>query len=254
MDVDKIKNRIRKLQIQSEGEGQIGNSEAAEAFASKAHELLLKYHLSQSDIQMGESVGEQEGIVKAMIDLDHFGIKRLRQRSLWQEELGSLIARSHMCRNLIFERSNDVMFVGTESCVSTAIHIFGTLIPLVEKMSKQEYERFYTALERQCKKDGMWEFRSTYTAEAKGFRSSWLAAFTIRLRERFAENKRKIAESDSTALVVIDRSMERVNEFLKGNTRKVTSQVRRRFSGNEFGRHLGRQAADRVNLGQKQVR
>lgn len=238
---EKVLDRVIKMMRSSQSEAQLGNTEAAEAFAAAVNRMLLEHELSMTDVEYARSA-DNDPVVEIMVDLAGHNIKRTRTRSAWQESLAAIVANAHMCRFLVQAGSNRIWFVGTKAHAEVAEYVFGTLVPVVAKLSLNAYDRFWV----QCKaEDG-------HAGRAKGYREAWLAAFLQRIRERFEEARATVvAEGGSTALIRLNQSLVKANDYMAAKFNKPANKVAGLAglsASNRDGARDGRAAADRIAL------
>lgn len=243
---EKVLRRLVKLQASKESEAKIGNAEAAEAFASMINKMLIDYELSPSDIDYARTA-DRDPVIEMQVNLGTYKIRTQKTRIAWQESLARVVAKAHLCTFLLRPRSNDIWFVGTKSHAMVAEYAYGTLVPIIDKLSDVEY---YAYLNK-CQREGN-------SKKAHGYRPAWLAAFVNRIDERFFET-RKVAVADapsqSQALMRLDGALMKVRKYVedkfaagRGTAGSLSSA---RFHA--AGRDAGRAAADRVVLGRRGV-
>lgn len=152
-----------------------------------------------------------------------------------------------MCTFLLNRGSNKIWFVGTKSHASVAEYAYGTLTPIVDKLSDKEYYAYLG----QCQREGC-------SWKAHGFRPAWLQAFVTRINERFFESRKAaIAEApnESTALVRLNGALAKVDKYIEDKFASTHRHVEA-LKGAKYhaaGREAGRAAADRVPLGRRGV-
>lgn len=241
--------KLFKLKQQAESEAQLGNAEAAEAFAATINRLLLDWELSPTELEKREQQ-KDEPIVELRVNKSAFQIQATKTRVAWQETLADIVAGAHMCRTLIRPKSNDIWFVGTNTHATIAEYVFGTMVPQVEKMSLAAYLELRKALGR-----------SKQSYKANGYRESWIAGFIDRIWQRFDEAKRAAirqavseGESESMALVRIDTTKQRVTDYIDNKfkrKRRYADQLSGPKSGHNEGYAAGKSAADALQIGRK---
>lgn len=253
--IDKVLARLVKLQASREGEAAIGNTEAAEAFASMINKMLVENELNPSDIDYARA-NDNDPVVEIRVDLAKYRIKRQKTRIAWQESLASIVARAHLCSLLIVPGSNVIIFVGTRSHALVAEYAYGILCPATHAMADKEYHSYRF----KCEREGD-------SKKAYGYRPAWLAAFLDRIKERFDEVRTAaVAESTlrenvppdatSTALVRLNGAMTKVRKYMDDKfekKRKWASQLNGGSSHHADGRAHGSAAADRMVIGRKGV-
>lgn len=245
----KVLDRLVKLQRQKESEAKIGNTAAAEAFASMINKMLIEYELNPTDIDYAR-VDAEDPVVEIPVQFELYGIKRKKSRIAWQETLAGIVARAHLCTFFLATGTNRIWFVGTRSHATVAEYVYGTLVPAADFMSDKE-SYFYKL---KCYREGE-------PKKSHGFREAWMNAFIGRIRERFDEaRKQAIAEApkrdmsnvpgaESTALVRLGGAMKKVDDYVDGKfgkRRRYVAHLNGRWSSHEEGRAAGRAAADRI--------
>lgn len=251
----KILKKLVKLQAQRQSEAELGNAEAAEAFAGMINKMLIEYELNPSDIDYARSA-DNDPVVEIRANLAHYGIKDSKVRVAWQESLASGVARAHLCTILIIPSSNKILFVGTKSHATVAEYVYGTMVPLIEKLSKQAEVTYW-------KQTGAGRGINN---KAKGYRSAWIDAFITRIWERFAEARRAAVAahaassgtSTETGLIRLDGALVKVQKYIddKFAHRRAASRagiLNHRSRNHADGRAAGRAAADNITLGQRGV-
>lgn len=255
---EKVLKRLVKMQAQRDGEAAIGNAAAAEAFAEAINRMLIEHELNPTDIDYARAT-DRDPVVEISVDMARYNIERKKVRVAWQESLARVVANAHLCTFLIIPGSNRIVFVGTKSHATVAEYVFGTLVPIVNKMAHKEY----------C--DYWWKLKNTTgnTKEAGGFKSSWIDAFIRRVTERFEEaRKAAIAEADarqtdkpagaeSVAMIRLNGALVKVRKYIddKFKSRRSGTAVALKFRNarNAEGKARGRAAADRIAIGRKGV-
>ena len=243
----KLLVKLAKMQEQAKSEAALGNEAAAEAFASALNKMMLRYELEPSDLDYVK-ISREEPIIELRIDLGRYGIKDKAARSAWQENLAGAVARAHLCQILVRPNSNQITFVGTKAHATVAEYVYGTIAPFVEKMSKKAEYDYWVATG--CGRG--------VNNQAKGFRGAWIDAFVGRIWERFKEAREAaIAETTTTetGLVRLEGALLKVKEYVnnKFKSTRAASIGNHRGLTHAAGRAAGREAANRVTLGQKGI-
>jgi hypothetical protein len=243
MTTNKILDKLAKLKAAAVGEAAIGNQAAADAFAQMINTLLLRHELSEADIPLAQQRVD-DPIIEDIFKPREHGLKFVRNRVGWQEILASIVAQAHLCKILVHPGCNYVTFVGTKSHVAIAEHAFGVLAGAADRMSVQARDDYW----RQHRNDP--DFQSG------NYRAAWLRGFISRISERFDEvRRREVADAPigaSTALVRLNQTLVRVDQYLKDKKTSKASAVRI-GSGSMQGVRDGRRAADNMKIGQRAV-
>jgi hypothetical protein len=242
---DKVLKRLVKLQASREGEAAIGNAAAAEAFATMINRMLVEYELSPSDIDYAKAQ-DHDPVIEVMVNLGAYKIRVQKARIAWQESLARVVARAHLCSFLLRTGSNHIWFVGTKSHATVAEYAYGTLVPIIDKLSDVEY---YAYLGK-CQREGR-------SKDAHGYRPAWLQAFVRRIEERFFEARAasvSSAPSESQALIRLNGALAKTQKYIEDKfSSRGTAAAVGKNSYHSVGREHGRAAADRVALGRRGV-
>lgn len=241
MTESKILDKLSKLKAAQHGEAALGNSAAAEAFASAINRLLLEYELSEADIPIGGI--KDDPIIEQIFDPQVHEMKRSCVRIGWQESLAGVVARAHLCKLLVTAGSNFITFVGTKSHVAVAEYAYAVLARSADQMSAEARERWW---KEECGGKHL---------ESNGFRGSWLEGFIGRIAERFEEAKKKETQAtgnETMALMRLSNAMTRASDYV---AEKYKTKIRSASTGgqNYDGYRAGRKAADAMNIGQRGV-
>lgn len=238
MTTDKILDKLSKLKAMQESEAAIGNSNAAEAFASMINAMLLKHELSMIDIpQIG---AKEDPIVEVPVNHDVYNIKKTRVRIGWQEVLADVVARAHLCKYLIAAGTNKIWFVGTKSNATVAEYAYGVLASSADRMSMAAREQWW---KEEC---------GGVHLKSGNYRAAWLTGFIERIAERFAEARRKEVQATGNsgmALIRLDQALVRAADYIKDNYKKKGPKAAQLGMGSDDGYDAGRAAADRMSLG-----
>jgi len=251
----KIINKLVKLQKSKESESAIGNAEAAEAFAAMINKMLIENELQPSDIVYART-NDNDPVVEIQANLTHYGIRSQKIRNAWQETLAQGVAKAHLCQILVNAHSNNIWFVGTRSHATVAEYVYGTMVPLVDKMSKKAEVDYW-------KETGCGRGRDN---QAKGYRSAWIGAFITRIWQRFEEARKQAIDeareqgtSSETALVRLDGALIKVRKYIEDKfvtsrrAARALNALSVRVTAHEAGRAAGRAAADSIVLGRRGI-
>lgn len=235
------------MQASRDGETAIGNSEAAEAFASAINSMLLKHELEESDITYAAN-RDDDPIVQLSVDLSRYRIEKKKQRIAWQEQLARIVAQAHLCRFLIYSGSNRIVFVGTHSHTTVAEYVYGTLVPAAKKLCAQAYQQYGM----EDSPDGKWRAREP------GFNESWMSAFILRISERFDEaRKTAITEIEvggtTQALIRLGGALIKAQQYIDDKFKGTAAPLQRIHGNHGEGRARGRAAADAITIGRRGV-
>lgn len=140
---EKIIEKIKKLMSLAESEEAIGNSGAAETIGAKAQELMMKWKLSHSDLNLIQET-EPDFIPPIMgksIVPNPFLRTNARQkvRILWFEELGKVVAEGYFCKARV--ENGDIWFYGLDMDREIAIYMFLEIAKRAQRVHDQEFAK-----------------------------------------------------------------------------------------------------------------
>lgn len=211
--MSKVLDKLRKLLNQKRGEEELGNKAAAEAFALKIQELLIKHKLELSDIESKEE-DETNPITYRTVSPEAWGEDHLPQRVLWTEGLASIIAAHFFCRGLALTESNSVIFVGRVSDIEIASKVFCRLMRTGLNICEAELADILL----NCSEEAL-RIATRLGAWGKNedFRFSFFAGFNASIALRLDKGRRALAlnAGSQTALARIEKGVDDyvANEF-----------------------------------------
>jgi hypothetical protein len=211
-DADRIIDVLTKLIAKQKSCEEIGTEatlKEAEALAGKVAELLTKYKLSMTDVEVAKHEREQP-IDREDFSHDAAGIDPTEYRVDWTEMLAGAIARGFFCRTLIWPKSNRVTFVGRKSDREIAIWMFCVVARKLEREpDRQVLIRRQVYGPRSIPDAAVWK---------NGFRRGAVEAIRVRLEAARADT---MAGQNDRALVLVKRADEAVDDWMQQNLRLV---------------------------------
>lgn len=234
-DTAKILDKIKKLHLKAESCRDIGSDAEAQAFAEAVSRMLNDHRLSMSDLQF-ETERKSEPVDKHIVEWEAHGLKTRAVRTKWIERLAAIVARAYTCDILVFLGSSRVVLVGTLTNRQVAEYTLVTLVRAAEKIAEAEYVKYYY----KCRDEGD-------VTMARGFKVAFLDGFVARIAVRFAEEKARMEQQSSTALVRFDKSAADVRDFMAGHGGGKASQLTR-SSHNGAGYKAGAEKAESMDI------
>jgi hypothetical protein len=204
-DADRIIDVLQKLIAKQKSCEEIGTEatlKEAEALAGKIAELLTKYKLSMTDVELAKHEREQP---IDMEDFDHAvaGLDETDYRVDWTETLAGAIARGFFCRTLVWQKSNRVTFVGRKSDREIAIWLFCVVARKLEREpDRQVLIRRQVYGPKSIPDAAVWK---------NGFRRGAVEAIRMRMEAARAD---ATAGQNERALVLVKRADEAVDEWM----------------------------------------
>lgn len=236
-DREKLLDRIRKLHAKAESCKAMGSEAEAATFAASVQKMLNKYRLEMSEVEFTAFETAEP------IERERITGEGKRHRVLWAESLADVIARAHFCRLLVLEQSDTIILVGRKTDRTVAAFVIQTLRRFAEESSDREARAF--------RKQQRAQFGET-SADARNFRTAWLASFVNRIAERYREEaQRRDAEAKTTgtSLIRLTNADAQLTQFMREVVKpRAARRLRGRSSANHAGHEAGRAAGSRVNI------
>lgn len=254
-----ITDKIVKLQAQSESEDALGNEAAALAFGAAAQRLMLEHDIEDADLEAHKRAGTQrveEPVEEHDLKLHLLGIASSRKRNAALEDLVMFVGRAHLCKMLIKPGSNWVGLVGTARHVQVAELVIGMMWKAQTKLA--------AAGLRAAKQEG---------ADIHNYTRTFRNAFVCRLAVRYREEQHAVAAEHavtvghdistntelerqtieagetSTALMVVNRELERVGSYISRHYKGKSARSIGSYGGyNTRAQGDGQRAANSVPL------
>lgn len=245
---DDVLELIRKLNAKAVSAADIGNQAEAEAFAAKVQELLLRYKLSMTEVEVAEQdavdpLGYQT-YDPVSRGLDPKGRMDFKKRILWLEQLATAVARAHGCELVLSQHLDHqaYLFVGRRMDVELAGYVFTVLGRAGYDLSALEY--------RKAKREG----RDT-TDWYKTFQTAYAYAIVQRYRAERAklEAQARVA-GQGTALMRLDQDKVAVQAFMKQAFKLHSAgAIGGGSRDNDYARARGEHHGRQANLNQRGV-
>lgn len=249
---DRILDKLKKMYAHSKSAEAIGSEEEAKAFAAKVQELLSQHKIELSEIEY-QKLDETDPVIRRRVDFKSAGIKIKQKRVDWHEHMASFTCRAYFCKFIVVTGSSELYFAGRGTDIDAAEQVFLYLVRVAGHLADAAYVKYF------------YEARAAGdVGRARGFRASYLNGFTLRLAERYDEEREKIRKQHAesgTALVRLTDAVKVVDNYLdelrrSGQTKKAHSVGNSSKEENEEGYSRGRKEASELPIGdqKKQVR
>lgn len=138
--MEKIIDKIRKLQALKDGAEKVGSIEEAANAAEKVQRLLLKHNLSMADLgrYTVEVNTPQMTTVSAMGEFNW-----QKREGMWLFTLASVVGDFYLCKIVLSQGVNDVMirYIGREDNTLTAIAAMKNLVSQIKYLEKIAYKK-----------------------------------------------------------------------------------------------------------------
>lgn len=203
---DRIVDVLTKLiakQKSCEAIGTEATLKEAEALAGKIAELLTKYKLSMTDVELATYERDQP-IDQEEIDHKVAGVEPTDYRVDWTEQLALAVASGFYCRILVWPKSNRVSFVGRKSDREIAIWLFCVVARKLEREpDRQVLIRRQVYGPKSIPDATVWK---------NGFRKGAIEAIRLRMEEARAD---ATAGQNERGLVLVKRADEAVDAWMR---------------------------------------
>lgn len=223
---DSVILKIKKLLALSESQ----NENEATLAASRAAELMDKFNITRSMVDF--VTGQEEAVREGTID------DRSSHLLNYKGEL--CIAASYVTRCKVFFRRNVIHAIGTPSDLISCKEFYELLLERVEQTTEYVWK---TTGQYQGAHGKSWK---------NSFRLGMVRAIKSRLYRESQESVRKLKEGlyletpseNSTALMVVNNKLQRINDFVKANYKFTTRAApsAKVYSAYEHGRAEGNKA------------
>jgi hypothetical protein len=227
---DNRAEKVRKLLAKAD---RAATPEEAEAFYSKAHELMTKWALDEAVLRANDP---------SRFEFDESAIIIKTTYKQADVQLAVQIAISCGCEHFVSTRHNGTVsfhFFGEKGDVNQALFLYTSLQVQVAAMARREVKP-------------IWESCSDHA-----YRRSFRLGFAVRIGERLREARdRTIQDAVSTnpdLLPVLVSDEEKVSAEFRERHPDLVRSRRSRFSISGHGMGAGAQAADGADIGNARV-
>lgn len=215
---------LKKLIASEESERKLGNLEMAEAFATKAQELLFKHKLDMSDLEIAEEEANEPIADEVMSAAEIFNISANRSQN-WLGILLNGICIPNFCK-VIRTRPNVFTVVGRKSDRTAVMTLFVYLSKACVEMAPREAATL-------C---GPYGDRSGFVSS---FKLGFASAICERLRVKVAELRAGAGEQGLMRINQMERAVNQKYRELFPNTRSGGRAHARNYSGYSAGKAYG---------------
>jgi hypothetical protein len=241
--VSTITEKLSKLLAMEEGARAIGNLKEAEAFAAKVQEVLFKYNLSMSDIEV-EQQERDEPVGKGRIDFLETGT-----RTAWVESLGAAAATICFCKMYVVLNSSVLFFAGRESDRAAAIALLGHLMGCAKSVCNKEAREARQSNPFKENAHG-WPGDSRIVSERNKWNARWRASFLLgfgnAIYTRVMADRMVLAAESSKSGAMVVRKEAAIAEWAKTQKSKRPRSMVARVDTAAY--NAGVQAGQNTNL------
>lgn len=218
---EQILEKIAKLISKSKSSEEIGSIQEAEAFMSKARQLLLEYNLSEDDIKT-----KNDDYIRELLNYGEIVSLTSNDGIRWLQDLINIICIYNLTKYVHLNRTNSCYIVGTQVNIDFTKSLINTMVPVFLNLCSKRWSEHSRQM-----KSGL-----VFPIKKNKFRRDYLDGVVIGVNKNYseekraqealekaqlAENKRFLEEGPITALV-------RTNEvILKQKTQEMFNDLRR---------------------------
>lgn len=239
-----IVGRIKKLLQRAQHAN--ANPEEAAAAAALAQELMFKYQIGESDINLdGDEKRAEEPIIE-----DTVHEEKKNKVDTWKSSLLHTVARAFGCRMWTWrDGTTKYKVLGTTSATQTVNYMFGYLQSDIDRLAKEAW-----AEAKGTTNDSPRTFINSFRMGAVDTVRRRLRLQTAQqeaiLKKREEAEKEKAAEQRSVALALYRGDQERVEEAYTAAAKRLRLRTRRTsYSTNYNAYQRGQEAGRSLSLG-----
>lgn len=220
-NVEAVKSKVEKLFKKAESAKELGSLEEAATFMAKAQEILMKYNLEKSELNLGDE--ENSPIEIGQVDLkdSHGWVKTEGQ---WLFGLFNTVARNNFCK-VVKVGDHQVKIIGEENNMDVVKFMVANIVPKIRELEKKRWGEYHGPDKRGA-------FRRAYLAGA-------VHGIHIKLTEQQATDKEKYSGLQGI-IVLQDQLVDEKMAEAFGRLRKSRSRRLSSGSGAMQGRRDGK--------------
>ncbi len=239
-DLKKTLELIRKLFAKSDSAAQLGSSEEAAAFASKANELLLRHKLELSEVDALVEEAD-DPIENDYADISEALGLKAGKREPWLTSLFAAVARAHFCVALYVPGSKRVRLVGRRSDREIALYMVTVLAQTARRLAADFAEQEKRAFLGEYGNAGYWRRQDTMRTKA-----AFLVGFAIAVKDRLKALRQEVEQQGGQfALVRFAKADDAAKRAAAPFSTKGSNNMSYR---NESAFAAGQQAGQSVSL------
>jgi hypothetical protein len=234
-DLSAVLDKIARLKALNERPGTEAEAQVAASMITK---LMLRYNLSQSQV-------DGAGIEATLAGAKEFSYD-LRRNRRYARNLMNVIANQNFGDTIFVQGTSWVHVFAREYNYQNIVGLYEYLLPIVERLARQGYKAYSATFEP----SGWWDEKVSQSTWQTGF----LTGFSVGLQERLQEQKEWLRQQQSgaSAIVLLTNEVDQaMTSFWQQEGRKaVRPRASRGFHRDAYnaGRHAGRTTslADRM--------
>lgn len=200
-----IKEQLRKLIKTELNFREIGNTKAAETYAAKIQELLIKYKFELSEIEDYEE-DKTNPLLYKVLTPEKWGEAVKPGRTETTEDLAKIIAENFFCRLLVYIDNNALIFVGREMDVKIATYVF--IVVMRTGLATCEIELFKLS-DNPIYRPGI-----SIRDFTDDYRYSFFCGYNGAISRRLENQKTKLQLESSTGGAALVRFQKEVDDFV----------------------------------------
>lgn len=211
------------------------NVNEAENAAAKAQELLLKYNLTESDLNSFNDA-TKEVVVQVRTEG-----KTKYNRTAWYSILANTVADANLCR--LLTSGSALIWIGKKTNIEVAQYIFENLVRDLQLICEKEWAIF--------------NIQQIYTrpynkVHGKTWKNSFYHGANQSIRERLRKSLVELKEANSEITALVINNDVELDEYMDAkypHLRHIDYNLRRDRSGYDSGKAAGRSVQFRSGIG-----
>jgi hypothetical protein len=204
------------------------NENEANEAAAKAQELLLKYNLSEEELN-SFSLEKSEKVVHVYADG-----KNARNRSAWNVSLANVVARANLCN--VLSSGPQIIWIGKPTNIEIARYIFDSLTRELERICEIKWILFrYNVNNR---------WNSTH---GKTWKNSFYMGAVQGVSEKLNANLKQLKIDNTNLALVVVNNEEELEEYLNDKF-KYRTPTKSSYTRDRSAFDQGKEAGKNVNV------
>lgn len=222
-EMESIAQKVKKLFEKAEGAQKLSSQAEAELFLAKAEELMLKYNLSQVDLN-GSTDKKLEVVEEHEVFI--FG-QKVKQEGTWDSQLASVLAHNNYCELIYYAQSNSLgtgntfnkkaSLIGDKANTEIVLYLYSVLLKLMPEIATSTYVKKVK------------ELRSVFTVQAKSQEEASTLLNKFFDGDEWIENGFRVSKDDMMPLDYSENMKGKVQGYTIKNLKTVNLPERGTF-------------------------
>jgi len=220
-NLDNIKDKIQKLLNKAESAKDLNNIEEAAAFSAKVNELLTKYNLEKSDIELKSEDDISEDFPDLVVTTRH---------GTWTGKLLTVLGNFNYCKVILHGQKNMIVsIIGEPNNIEIVTFLYSILQRQFETNAKEKFREYLKSVRESIKEQYSdsdipnynkilakpWRFIKSVSSRSQYLKSYYLGAIhgvNQKLQQELEKNNTKYGNKLNTLIKVNDDKIDRFIE------------------------------------------